>query len=469
MAAITRQHCPACAQDFPAHSGGVIPYRCPRCVKLVLGPYCDLEWIGGGGMGDVYRAREPGWGDRTVAIKVPKTDLDPQLAKRRFQREIAASARLTHESVVRAYHRAQEGGRPYLVTEFVAGRKLTELVRPDTPLAPLRVATILLGIARGLAHAPSRGIVNRDIQPDNLLLAEPDETPKILDCGLALITGVDEPATRSGSILGTPNYAAPEQARQPLGVTIAADVHSLGCTAVFCLTGGPPFPEGDLGEVLRLHAEAPRPSVRMLRPDVSDAFDALIQAMMAIEPQDRPSPRQVVDALQTIRVTLADDQATPIRVATRRRIDVECPECGTVYHLLPSAAGRRRRARSAHRPGPGKATIGRQAAFSSAEGGHRDSRRVGPGHSAADSLRPVGRAFSQPGNPLGGDPAACGREEVGPSRSGDRAIRGGFPREPPGGRDPVLRRPVQGGTRRILPRGKRRPGAGAYGADLPVP
>ena len=94
MAAITRQHCPACAQNFPARSGGVIPYRCPYCVKLVLGPYCDLEWIGGGGMGDVYRAREPGSGDRTVAIKVPKTDLDPQLAKRRFQREIAASARL---------------------------------------------------------------------------------------------------------------------------------------------------------------------------------------------------------------------------------------------------------------------------------------------------------------------------------------------------------------------------------------
>ena len=90
-------------------------------MKLVLGPYCDLEWIGGG-MGELYRAREPGSGDRTVAIKVPKTRLDPQLAKRRFLREIAASARLTHESVVRTHHRGEEAGRPYLVMEFVAGR-----------------------------------------------------------------------------------------------------------------------------------------------------------------------------------------------------------------------------------------------------------------------------------------------------------------------------------------------------------
>ena len=91
---------------FPGTFGEVISYRCPCCVKLLLGPYCHLEWIGGG-MGDVYRAREPGSGHRAVAIKVPKTDRDPQLAKRRFQREIAASARLAHESAVRA---CQRGG-----------------------------------------------------------------------------------------------------------------------------------------------------------------------------------------------------------------------------------------------------------------------------------------------------------------------------------------------------------------------
>ena len=107
---IAMQRCPACHQDFPTRPGGVVPYRCPHCVKLVLGPYCDLEWIGGGGMADVYRAREPEMGDRIVAIKIPKTDYDADRAKRRFEREIAASGRLEHENAVRAYHRGDAEG-----------------------------------------------------------------------------------------------------------------------------------------------------------------------------------------------------------------------------------------------------------------------------------------------------------------------------------------------------------------------
>ena len=334
------QRCPACHHDFPVRSGSVIPYRCPHCVKLVLGPYCDLEWIGGGGMGDVYRAIEPGMGDRTVAIKIPKTDFDADRAKRRFEREIAASARLQHENAVRAYHRGEEGGRSYLVMEFVCGRKLSELVRPDSPLAPQHAAKILLGVARGLRHGAQVGVVNRDIKPDNLLLAEPDDTPKILDYGLALITAVDEQVTRSGSMLGTPNYVAPEQARDPHGVTIAADVYSLGSTALFCLTGYPPFRAGEVDEVLRLHAEAPRPSVRMLRPDVSEGFDRLIQAMMSIMPGERPGPREVIDALRAMLPGLSDERARPVGEPEGRRIDAECPQCGTSYHLLASSAGK---------------------------------------------------------------------------------------------------------------------------------
>ncbi len=317
-----------------------MPYRCPHCVKLVLGPYCDLEWIGGGGMADVYRAREPEMGDRTVAIKIPKTDYDTDRAKRRFEREIAASARLQHENAVRAYHRGDAGGRPYLVMEFVAGRKLSELVRPDSPLSPKRVARILLGIARGLAHSAQRGVVNRDIKPDNVLLAEPDETPKILDYGLALLAAVEEQVTRSGALLGTPNYAAPEQARDPHAVTIAADIYSLGCTAVYCLTSRPPFRGRDVIEVLRLHAEAPRPSLRAQRPDVSEAFDQLIQSMMAIDPHQRPSPEQVSQALQAMLHELSDETARPVGRGRGRRVDVECPGCGTLYHLLATSSGK---------------------------------------------------------------------------------------------------------------------------------
>jgi len=357
-------HCPACQHEFAARSDAAVPYRCPRCAQLVLGPYCHLEWIGGGGMGDVYQAREPEMGDRTVAIKIPKTGYDADRAGRRFEREIAASARLEHENVVRAYHRGIEGGRPFLVMEFVDGLKLSDVVAREKTLSVHRTAAVLLGIARGLAHAGAMGIVNRDVKPENVLLARPSGTPKILDYGLALIGGGTDQVTRCGSLLGTPNYAAPEQARDPHGVTIAADVYSLGCTAVFCLTGRPPFPSDLVDEVLRLHAEAPRPSIRTRRPDAPDAMERLIRAMMAVDPGERPSPSRVVDALEALLAAgrLGEDgavwlestegpprQEEPVSAfpaegktdeAGGSRIDVECPECGTVYHLLAGTVGR---------------------------------------------------------------------------------------------------------------------------------
>ncbi len=226
MAAINTQHCPACSRDFAVRAGDAPPYPCPRCASRVLGPYCDLQGIGGGAMADVYRAREPGMGDRAVAIKLPKTGSDPQHVRRRFEREIAASARMQHENAVRAYPRGETGGRPYLVLEFVAGRRLSDVVHSEAPLAPKRVARVLLGLAQAIEHAAQMGVVNRDIKPDNVLLAGPHETPKIVDYGLALIAALDEQVTRSGAMLGTPNYVAPEQVRDPHGVTIAADVYS---------------------------------------------------------------------------------------------------------------------------------------------------------------------------------------------------------------------------------------------------
>ena len=96
------KRCPVCQGEFPVPPGGAIPYRCPHCERLVLGDWHVLEWIGGGGMGDVYRAIDPQSSRAPVAIKVPKIDVDPLQARRRFARETAASQRLQHENVVRA-------------------------------------------------------------------------------------------------------------------------------------------------------------------------------------------------------------------------------------------------------------------------------------------------------------------------------------------------------------------------------
>ena len=332
--------CPACKHGF-SPPGGEFPHRCPECRVLVLGPYCELAWIGGGGMGDVYRAREPQMGDRVVAIKIPRIGVDTDLVQRRFEREIAASARLQHENAVRAYYRGEETGRPYLVMEFVSGSKLSDVIWRDHPLAPRRVARIVLGVARGLAHAERLGVVNRDIKPANVFLTRPDEIPKLLDYGLALITDRQEEVTRDGSLLGTPNYTAPEQFRDPHGVSIAADVYSLGCTAYCCLTGHPPFPGKGPEEIYRLHAGAIRPSVREARPDVPESLDRLIQAMLAVEPQRRPSPQAIVKTLEDLLPQLSDQPPRLPSAAGEAPIDVVCPGCHTCYHLSPATAGQR--------------------------------------------------------------------------------------------------------------------------------
>ena len=134
--------CAACQKEFTVPASTAVPYRCPHCQSVVLGHYCGLRWIGGGGMGDVYQASDPEMGNRTVAIKIPSTEVNPDRARQRFEREIAASARLQHENAVRAYQRGQEGGRPYLVMEFVDGPSLSELVRNQHPLSLRRVARI---------------------------------------------------------------------------------------------------------------------------------------------------------------------------------------------------------------------------------------------------------------------------------------------------------------------------------------
>jgi serine/threonine-protein kinase len=305
-----------------------------------LGPYRIVERVGGGGMGDVYRALDPEMYDRVVAIKVPRAEIANDRAQRRFEREIAASARLAHENIVRAYRRGAELGRPYLVMEFVVGRKLVDVIRQEQPLAARRVGRIVLGIARGLEHAEAGGVINRDIKPENILLAGPGEIPKILDYGLALIRDLDEQVTRHGVALGTPAYAAPEQFRDPHAVTIRADVYSLGCTAFCCLTGRPPFPGTDLEGLYRLHHEAPRPSVRAWRADVPGELDTLVQTMMASNVGDRPGPTDVILALELLLPTLGDQPPGEPFVSAEARIDAQCPECGQTFHLAPSLGGK---------------------------------------------------------------------------------------------------------------------------------
>jgi serine/threonine protein kinase len=238
-------------------------------------------------------------GDRSVAIKIPRVATEQ--VRLRFEREIAASARLQHENIVRVFDRGDAGGVPYLVMEYVEGRSLRQVMDVEHPLTCIRVVRIVRGIAAGLSHAGSRGIVNRDVKPDNVLLSA-DDVPKILDYGLAVFcdpTSGEQFLTHDGALLGTLAYLAPEQAADPHRVTIRADVYALGCTAFHLLTGRPPF-HGEPRELRELHGSAPRPSVRRHRPDVAPELEDLILRMMAVRPIDRPDPAVVMADLDRL-------------------------------------------------------------------------------------------------------------------------------------------------------------------------
>lgn len=261
---------------------------------LAIGDYLVLDHVGDGGMGRVFKAR-PKDSNRTVAVKL----LHPQAASddsavRRFEREIEAATRLKHGNIVSTLGSGEHDGQPFLVMEFVSGRDLAALVRNDGPLPVGTAVDCILPTARGLEYAHGLGVVHRDIKPSNLLLSDKVEI-RILDMGLARFTtsADQEPGlaqtdiTRTGMIMGTVDYMAPEQAANAKNADARSDIYSLGCTLHFLLTGEPPFKGETMMEVLLAHREQSAPSLRSRRDDVPESLEAIYQRMIAREPAER--------------------------------------------------------------------------------------------------------------------------------------------------------------------------------------
>jgi serine/threonine protein kinase len=278
-----------------------------------LGPYEILEPVGSGGMGEVYRARDPRLG-RDVAVKLIATDGTPSPDRlRRFETEARAAAQLSHPNVVTLFDVGTHEGVPYLVLELLDGCTLREVLQRQPPTLRQAVAWAL-EVARGLAAAHERGIVHRDLKPDNVFLTR-DGRVKVLDFGLAKLR---EPApggrsseratateTRPGHILGTAGYMAPEQVR---GETADArsDVFSLGAVLYEMATRRRPFPRASDAEALAavLRDEPAPPS--SLNAAVTAALEAVILRCLAKEPLGRfASAAEVAAALETVLVSLA--------------------------------------------------------------------------------------------------------------------------------------------------------------------
>ena len=252
--------------------------------------YRVLGLLGQGGMGVVYKAVQQHM-DRVVALKVIHRPLlaCPDFVER-FRREVKAVARLRHPNIVVAHDADQAGDLHFLVMEYVEGTSLDRVVARRGPLPVAEACEYVRQCALGLQHAHEQGLVHRDIKPHNLLLT-PQGQVKVVDFGLAHLARPDGAATplTSAPLLGTPDYTAPEQARDPSAVDVRADVYSLGCTHYYLLTGQPPFPGGTPLQKLLNHQERPPRPVTELRPDVPPAVAALLRRMLAKDRARRPA------------------------------------------------------------------------------------------------------------------------------------------------------------------------------------
>jgi serine/threonine-protein kinase len=274
-----------------------------RSQELTLGPYVLLERLGQGGMGQVFKARHQLM-ERLVAVKLIRKErlADPD-ALRRFHREIRAASQVAHPNVVIAHDAAQIGDTHFLVMEYVPGTDLARLVKQAGPLPVDRACDYVRQAALGLQHAHQRGLVHRDIKPQNLLLASEGEVVKVLDLGLARLSQASEQTqgdlTQEGTVMGTPDYLAPEQAQESHTVDIRADLYSLGCTLYYLLTGRVPFPGGTLADKIgRLLLKEPIP-VEELRPDAPSGVGAIVRKLMAKRPDDRyQTPAAAAAALE---------------------------------------------------------------------------------------------------------------------------------------------------------------------------
>jgi serine/threonine protein kinase len=254
--------------------------------KLNLGPYIITDWIGQGGMGQVFKAVHEMMGRESAVKVLPLNKSTPQSIVN-FTREIRTQAQLDHSNLVRAYDAGHDGNVYYLVTEFVPGMDLRRLIRTQgRPLTMQHAANIIRQAAQGLHYAHQRGLIHRDVKPGNVLVT-PEGKAKVSDLGLAGFIHLADEDPRAGKIVGTADYLSPEQIRSPKDITPASDIYSLGCTLYYAVTGKVPFPGGTTRDKARRHIEDTPWHPRRFNADISEEFVEVIADMMEKDPSAR--------------------------------------------------------------------------------------------------------------------------------------------------------------------------------------
>ncbi|HEY7314984.1 MAG TPA: protein kinase [Gemmataceae bacterium] len=320
-----------------------------------LAHYRLLKVLGEGGMGVVFLAEDTLL-VRSVALKIMKPEIaaDPR-HRQRFVREARAAAKVEHDHIVPIYGVGEDGGVPWLAMPFLKGQSLDELLKRVKVLKPAQAVRLGAQVAKGLAAAHAAGLIHRDIKPANIWV-EPEGggRAKLLDFGLARDQspppdhspqreGGDEHLTRTGAVVGTPAYMAPEQARGE-ALDARADLFSLGCVLYRAVTGRLPFQgTGTMGTLLALATQTPPPA-HEVNPEVTPLLSALITSLLAKDRSARPaSAATVATALHAMQDQMTSPLMSPLPAPPRQEAsDPWATLTETVEQPAPVVAPRRR-------------------------------------------------------------------------------------------------------------------------------
>jgi len=342
------RHCPACDRRFPA-AFKVCPHDAtplqdapddedPMIGAVLGGSYEVIRMVGEGGMGRVYEARHQRLTTKRFAVKMLHPDLarQPEVVTR-FQREAEASSVLSHPNVVEVFDVSSSvDGRPYIVAELLQGEELGNHLDRVGRMTTAAAAHVVRQVAAALGAAHAAGIVHRDVKPENVFLTGDSAHVKVLDFGISKVGDNKDGLTKTGTVMGTPDYMAPEQARGDK-VDARADIYAAGAILYRAVTGKKPFeglddPMATLTAVLT--QEPPRPSE--INPGIPLSLELVIQKAMAKNPAERFQSMAELDAAllqfdeQALHVDLMPGSSVPDRSAAATAKTVLRKEAATI-------------------------------------------------------------------------------------------------------------------------------------------
>ncbi|WP_339170409.1 Stk1 family PASTA domain-containing Ser/Thr kinase [Anoxybacillus sp. FSL W8-1294] len=265
--------------------------------------YKLLQLIGGGGMANVYLARDIIL-DRDVAVKVLRLDfVNDELFIKRFRREAQAATSLNHENIVTIYDVGEDDGIYYMVMEYVRGCTLKQYIQQHAPLPVQEALRMMDQLTGAIAHAHQNGVIHRDIKPQNILVSE-DGTLKITDFGIAVALS-STTITQTNSVLGSVHYLSPEQAKGGMA-TEKSDIYSLGIVMFELLTGQLPFLGESAVAIVLKHLQTETPSVRRWNPNIPQSVENIVLKATAKNPLHRYN--SALDMRQHIRTALSPER-----------------------------------------------------------------------------------------------------------------------------------------------------------------